>query len=255
MRLKGKIAVITGAGSGTGRATAVLFAREGARVICVDVDEKGGKETVEIINQGKQEAFFIQADVSNLEQVQSMAKKCQERLGKVDILFNNAGRLAWQSFEDTAEETWSQMIGINLTGVFLCSKHLLPLMKKAGTGSIINHASIDGFLGNPYLAAYSAAKGGVIPLTHVMAHDLARYKIRVNCLCTGGIATTMISQVTGLAPEMVKRFIAITPLGRMGTPEEVAYVALFFASDESSFVTGANLVVDGGRSGITQGFF
>ena len=248
MRLKGKTAVITGAGSGCGRATALLFASEGAKVVCVDIDEQKGKETVLLISNGRKAHIFIQADVSKSEEVQRMAEKCKQSVKKVDILFNNAGYLIRQGFEATTEETWSQVIGINLTGIFLCSKYLLPLIKIAGAGSIINHASIDAFLGNPRLAAYSAAKGGVIPLTHVMAHELAQYNIRVNCLCSGGLSTAM----TGPHPEART---AVTPLGRIGTPKEVAYATLFLASDEASYITGSSLVIDGGRTAITQGCF
>ena len=248
MRLKDKISIITGAGSGIGRATAILFAHEGSQVICVDVDESKAKETVDMIGQEQQAAFFYQADVSRSEDVRRLAEKCKQSVGKIDILFNNAGYLIKESFEETTEETWSQMIGVHLTGTFLCSKYLLPLMKIAGAGSIVNHASIDANLGNPQIAAYSAAKGGVIPLTHVMAHDLARYNIRVNCLCTGGIRTALIG------PFLRKRKV-VTPLKRGGTPEEVAYATLFLASDEASYITGASLVIDGGRTSITQGCF
>ncbi len=254
MRLKGKIAVITGSSSGIGRATTILFAREGALVVCVDVDEKGGRETVETVNQYKQKALFIQTDVSNVEEVQRMAQQCQKSLKQVDILFNNAGYPIWQGFEATTEETWSKMVGTNLTGVFLCSKYLLPLIKVAGGASIINHASIDGLLGNPQVAAYSAAKGGIIPLTHVMAHDLAKYNIRVNCLSTGGIDTAMTDLLAKVSSEALQKLIAATPMRRMGTPDEVANTVLFLASDESSFVNGSTLVVDGGRAVITQGF-
>ena len=256
MRLEGKTAVITGASMGIGRAAAILFAQEGARVFCVDIEDKGGEETVALINQKSgQKAFFIHADVGNADQVRAMARKCQEKTEKVDILFNNAGSLIWQDFDNTTDETWAQMLATNLSSVYLCSKYLLPLMKAAGSASIINNASIDGLLGNPHIVAYCAAKGGVMPFTHVMAHNLAKYKIRVNSICTGGIDTGMVGKVNSLNPELPKRMVALTPLGRRGTAEEVANVALFFASDESSFVNGANLVVDGGRTGITQGMF
>jgi len=246
MRLKDKISVITGAGSGIGRATALLFAREGARVVCVDVDERKGKETVDMINQEKRNSMFIQADVSKSEEVQRMAEKCRQSVKQVDILFNNAGYAVRQGFEATTEQTWSQMVGVNLTGIFFCSKYLLPLIKMTGAGSIINHASVDALLGNPRLAAYSAAKGGIVPLTHVMAYELAQYNIRVNCLCTGGIMTAM------RAPEPNQRLLNGIPLKRLGTPEEVAPAVLFLASDEASYINGATLVIDGGRTAITQ---
>lgn len=251
MLLKDKVAVITGAASGIGKATAILFAREGAKVICSDINDKLGRETVDLIRQEKLDASYHHADVANSEQVQAVARECEKTLGKVDILFNNDGRTFQQTFEATTEETWAEMLSIHLTGVFLCSKYFLPLMKKAGAGSIINHASVDAFLGNPSIVAYSAAKGGLIPLTHVMAHDLAKYNIRVNSLSTGGILTAM-----SVGKEVASQSrVSVTPLQRMGTPEEVAYVALFFASHLSSFVNGANLVVDGGRTAITQGCY
>ncbi len=250
MRLEGMTSVITGAGSGIGRATALLFAREGARVVCVDRDARGGKETVDNIQKEKRDALFLQADVSKSEDVQRMAAECQRKVGKVDVLFNNAGYVIRQELEETTEETWSEMIGTNLTGAFLCSKYLLPLIKANGRGSIINHASIDGLLGNPQDLAYSAAKGGLIPLTHVMACNLAKYNIRVNCLCTGGIATAM----TADSPSLRMR-LALTPMMREGKPEEVASAVLFLASEEASFITGATLVIDGGRTVITQGTF
>jgi len=249
MRLKDKISVITGAGSGIGRATALLFAREGARVVCVDINEQKGKETVDMINQEKRNSIFIQADVSKSEEVQRMVEKCRQSVKQVDILFNNAGYAVRQGFEATTEQTWSQMVGINLTGIFFCSKYLLPLIKMARAGSIINHASIDAFLGNPQIAAYSAAKGGIIPLTHVMACELAQYNIRVNCLCTGGIITAM------RAREPNQRLLNVIPMRRMGTPEEIAPAVLFLASDEASYITGSTLVIDGGRTAITQGTF
>ena len=139
MRLESKIAVVTGVGSGIGRATALLFAREGAYVVCVDVDERGGKETVDILRRENHEALFIQADVSSSKEVQKMAEICHRSVKKVDVLFNNAGLAIWQGFEATHEQTWAQMLEVNLTSVFLCSKYLLPLIKLAGAGSIINH--------------------------------------------------------------------------------------------------------------------
>jgi len=251
MLLKNKIAVITGGASGIGRATALLFAQQGAHVVCSDIDDTQGHETVNAIRCERLSATYIHADVANSNQVQALARECEQTFDKVDILFNNAGCTRLQNFESTTEEIWAEMVGIHLTGVFLCSKYFLPAMKRAGSGSIINHASIDAFLGNPTIVAYSAAKGGLLPLTHVMAHDLARYNIRVNSLSTGGIYTAM-SRGKEAANQ---RRISVTPLQRMGTPEEVAFAALFFACDWSSYVNGANLVVDGGRTAITQGCF
>lgn len=254
MLLKDKVAVITGAARGIGAATALLFARQGAKVICTDIHDQNGEQTVALIRGEHLDAAYYHMDVTDSAQVQAVARACGETVGKVDILFNNAGFSVRQEFEATTEEAWQQMMDTHLTGAFLCSRHFLPLLKKSVAGSIINHASVDGILGNPYIAAYSAAKGGLIPLTHVMAHDLGKYNIRVNCLSSGGIARTR-KEGEGRPESEYQSRIALTPLARRGTPEEVAYVALFFASDWASFVNGANLVVDGGRTGITQGTY
>jgi NAD(P)-dependent dehydrogenase (short-subunit alcohol dehydrogenase family) len=248
MLLKDKVAVIAGDAYGIGHATATLFAREGASVFCID--DNAGLESARTIRIGELEVSYYHADVSHAEQVRAVVRECEKTLPKVDILFNVAGRALKECFEETSEETWSVMIGRNLTSGFLCSKYFLPLMKRAGSGSIINHASIDAFLGNPTIAAYSAAKGGVLPLTHVMAHDLAKYRIRVNSISTGGIRST-----TAAASARDEARIAVTPSRRMGTAADVAHVALFLASDWSSYMNGANLVVDGGRTVITQGCY
>ena len=253
MVLKDKIAVITGTAVGIGQATALLFAREGAKVVCID--EKPSGETLALIKEQGFDAICHEADVADSKAVQRVAHDCERRFGKIDILFNNAGRVVRQSFEATSEELWHEMLDVNLTAEFLCSKHFVPLMKKAGAGAIINHASIDAFLGNPYIAAYSAAKGGLIPLTHVMAHDLGKYNIRVNAICSGGIPAPRKALATKPGGVPGKSRIDVTPLQRAGTPEEVAYAALFLASHWSSFVNGASLVVDGGRTAITQGTY
>lgn len=244
LMLENRIAVITGNPYGIGRAAAALFARHGAQVVCIDDSQDGwtssGGATAAL-------PHFV-ADVSDSDQVAAVASACANTLERVDVLFNLAGRAVKQSFEQTTEETWQRMVGRNLTAAFVCSQRFLPLMKKSPAGAIINHASIDGFLGNPSLAAYSAAKGGLIPLTHVMAHGLARYGLRVNCIATGGIRDA------DARPEDAAR-LRVTPLARMGTPEDVARVALFLASDLASYVNGATIVVDGGRTAITQGCY
>jgi NAD(P)-dependent dehydrogenase (short-subunit alcohol dehydrogenase family) len=239
MLLKDKIAVITGNPYGVGRESAALFAREGARVICVDDSTRGWPSTPDFL-----------ADVTDTNAVADVVARCEATLPRVDVLFNIAGRALKQRFEETTEDTWNQMIARNLTATFLCSRQFLPLMKKSSGGVIINHASIDASLGNPSIAAYSAGKGGVLPLTHVMAHDLAKYGIRVNCISTGGIRDS-----DGGARREDESRVKVTPLGRTGTPIDVARVALFLASALSSYVNGANIVVDGGRTGITQGCY
>ncbi len=253
MLLKNKIAVIAGDAYGIGHAAAVLFAREGASVVCID--DNAGLENAKTLRIGDPEVPFevpyYHADVTDTAQVQAVVSACGNMLSKVDILFNVAGRDAIkQPFEATTEDSWSAMIGRNLTAAFLCAKYFLPLMKQAGSGAIINHGSIDGFLGNPSLAAYSAAKGGVVPLTHVMAHDLAKYHIRVNCISTGGIRATPAA-----ASARDEARIAVTPSRRMGTAADAANVALFLASASAAYVNGANIVVDGGRTVITHGCY
>jgi len=248
MWLKGKIAVIAGDSFGIGRATAALFAHEGAHVVWVD--NNGSSRGEESLRPGGSEVSFHRADLSKAAEVRAAAEACENTLARLDILFNVAGRTEKQSFEATTEAVWSAMIGSNLTSGFLCSKYFLPLMKRAKSGVIINHASIDGVLGNPALAAYSAAKGGVLPLTHVMAHDLAQYGIRVNSISTGGIR-----QAAATLSDGDRARIAVTPSARMGTPDDVAKVALFLASDLASYVNGANIVVDGGRTAITHGCY
>lgn len=248
MILKDKVAVIAGDSYGIGQAAARLFASAGAHVVCID--DQAQWIHAKSIRIGDLDVPYYHADVSRVEQVQAVVSACEKSLPRVDILFNVAGYAIKQSFEDTSDETWTTMIGRNLTSGFLCAKYFLPLLKRAGSGSIINHASIDGFLGNPSIAAYSAAKGGVIPLTHVMAHNLAKYNIRVNSISTGGIRSA-----TAAASAMDQARVAVTPSQRMGTPADVAQVALFLASDGAAYVNGANIVVDGGRSVITHGCF
>jgi NAD(P)-dependent dehydrogenase (short-subunit alcohol dehydrogenase family) len=246
--LAGKTAVIAGDAYGIGRVAARLFRREGAVVFWLD--DSAGSQADRRIAIDDIEVPFAHADVTDRASVRAAVLRCDEALAKVDVLLNVAGRAVKQSFEQTTDETWRAMMARNLTSVFVCSQELLPLMKKSASASIVNQGSIDSFLGNPSIAAYSAAKGGVIPLTHVMAHDLARYGIRVNCISTGGIRA-------GNAPasEIDRRRVAVTPLRRMGTADDVARVALFLASDMSAYVNGANIVVDGGRTAITQGCY
>jgi NAD(P)-dependent dehydrogenase (short-subunit alcohol dehydrogenase family) len=249
MLLNGKIAVIAGDAYGVGQATALLFMQEGATVVLID-DLAGTPQTTQL-RVGTQSFAYVHADVTDSAEVQRAAAACEKQFDKVHVLFNVAGRNPIrQSFENTTEESWAAMLGRNLNSAFLCGKYFLPLIKRAGEGAIINHASIDAILGNPGIAAYSAAKGGVLPLTHVMAHDLAKYHIRVNSISTGGIRTpgAPISRL-----EQAR--MAVTPAARMGTAEDVAGVALFLASALSAYVNGANIVVDGGRTATTHGCY
>ena len=249
MLLKDKIAVIAGDAYGVGQATALLFISEGAKVVLID--DLAAPRDASALKIGGHDVAFIHADVTDTVQVQAAVQACEKLHDRVHVLFNVAGRNPIrQSFEHTTEETWHSMIGRNLTSGFLCAKYFLPLMKRAASGAIINHASIDAILGNPGIAAYSAGKGGVLPLTRVMAHDLAKYNIRVNSISTGGIRNP-----NGTMSKADESRITFTPMARMGTAEDVARVALFLASDLSSYVSGANIVVDGGRTATTHGCY
>jgi NAD(P)-dependent dehydrogenase (short-subunit alcohol dehydrogenase family) len=249
MNFKGKTAVIAGDAWGLGHAAALMFAREGAQVICID--DNADMKDARLLRLDEFDLPYFHADVTDAAQVQAVAEACEKALAKVDILFNVAGRNPIrQTFEKTTHDTWVTMIGRNLTSAFLCAQAFLPLMKKAGSGSIINHGSIDGVLGNPYIAAYSAGKGGLLSLTHVMAHDLGKYNIRVNCISSSGPRKSTIA-----VTPVEKSRVAVTPLDRQGTPQDVAPVVLFLASDAASFVSGANIVVDGGRTATTHGCY
>ncbi len=253
MRLKGKIAVITGASSGIGRATAILFAREGARVICVDVDEKGGIQTVDMINQEKQDASFIRADVSNSEEVQQMAKKCEQSVRQVDILFNNAG-VPGETLDQTTEESWRRVVDINLTGPFLACMQALPQMRKQGGGNILNTSSIGGLQATGRSPSYTATKGGLAMLTRALARNLGKDNIRVNCICPGSVETGLTDAFMGFPATkeqwQAKRAASLSriPLGRVAAPEDIAAAALFLASDEAKNITGQALMVDGGAA-------
>lgn len=251
MQLENQVALITGAASGIGLATARLFAREGAAVVLTDIQDEAGEAAAHALRAAGHQAIYCHADVRNAQAMGEAVQACERAFGRLDVLFNNAGRTDIETFENTTDETWREMIDIHLTGVFIGTRQCLPLMKRSAAGAVINHASVDSLWGNPSIAAYSAAKGGLIPLTHVMAHNLARYNIRVNSISSGGIRTAMSRGKDAVTAAR----IAVTPLKRMGTADEVAQVALFFASPASSFVNGANLVVDGGRTAITQGCF
>jgi len=245
-RLEGKVAVITGAASGMGRATAKRFAAEGAALVLADVDAAGGQAvTDEIRTQGFQ-GLFIQTDVSRREEVSAMIGAALKEFGGVDVLFNNAGiegesgRLA-----DSSDENWDRILAINLKGVFLGMREAIPYMIERGGGSIINTASVAGLVGWFGAAAYSASKGGVVQLTRTAALEYARANIRVNAICPGVIHTGMVDRITGGAPEAIDRLKSSQPLPRVGQPEDIANMALYLASDESSFVTGAAFPVDG----------
>ncbi len=245
MRLENKTAIVTGAGSGIGRAIALLFSKEGAKIVVADVSEKGGKDTVKKIEGKGGEAVFVKTDVSKSKDIDEMVKTCLKEFGQVDILVNNAGIHKSASLTETSEKDWDETIDVDLRGVFLGSKRVIPEMVKQGKGKIINTASIAGLVGFDKMSAYCAAKGGVISLTREMALEYAPEKINVNCIAPGVIRTAMTEEKIN-DPETKKNLEKSTPFPRLGEPEDIAYAALYLASDESDFVTGETLVIDGG---------
>jgi NAD(P)-dependent dehydrogenase (short-subunit alcohol dehydrogenase family) len=250
MRLKGKVALITGASSGMGKSAALLFASEGAKVIVnyAHSPEKAD-EVVSAIKRAGGEAVSIAADISKEDSIIVMVDSALKKFGKIDILYNNAGIELQKPVTATTEDEWNNVLDTNLKGMFLCCKHIIPIMVKNGSGSIINTASVAGLAGTSNLVAYSASKGGVIALTRALAIEHAPDKIRVNAICPGAIDTPMIRRFIEASPDpkaMEAQLATMHPLGRMGQPEDVAKLALFLASDESSFMTGAIIPIDGG---------
>ena len=247
MKLEGKVALITGAGSGMRKATALLFAREGAKIAAVDVNQESVAETAAEIERNGGQAIAIRADVSTEADASQMVEATRRGFGTPGVLFNNAGIEGESAFVGKmTAEAFDRVIAINLRGVFLGMKYVLPHMVDAGGGSIINQASIAGLVGMRGGAAYCAAKAGVIAMTRVAALEYARYNVRVNCIGPGGIETAMAKRIRRGAEPDPKAIRRISVLGRMGQPEEIANMALFLASSESSFATGAPFVVDGG---------
>ena len=251
-RLEGKVAVITGAASGQGRAAARLFAKEGARVVVADLNDEGAQEVVRDITDSGGEAATARVDVSREAEVENMIRQAVEEFGRLDVLFNNAGvgysasdRMKMASVVETPEKDWDAILAINLKGVAMGCKHAIPIMEEQGGGAIVNNASINALVGLPGADAYTAAKGGIVSLTRVLAVDWGPKNIRINCICPGGVETPMIAPV--LSDEQVLSLMReSTPLGRLARPEEIAQVALFLASDEASYLNGAILPVDGG---------
>jgi len=247
--LVGKRALVTGGASGIGRATALLFAREGAAVSVVDLDEAGGQAVVQMIVDGGGRAIFLRCDVSRAADCQCAVRQTVSALGGLDILFNNVGIIWRATVLETTEAEWDRVMAVNVKSIFLLSKYAIPVMAQAGGGVIINTASGWGLVGGHRAAAYCASKGAVVLLTKAMALDHGEQKIRVNCICPGDTDTPMLRDEARQLGKPTVRFLAEAaqrPLKRIGRPEEIAQAALYLASDASSFVTGTALVVDGG---------
>ncbi len=242
-RLEGKVAIVTGGGSGIGRATALRFAQEGARVVVGGLTSAEDATAAEI----GERALAVRVDVSDATQVEALVEAARSRFGRLDVLFNNAGMEGEQgSTANCTLENFDRVIAVNLRGVFLGMKYAIPLLLESGGGSIINNASVAGLVGFPGVAAYCASKGGVIQLTRAAALEYATRGLRVNAICPGVIDTPMIQRFTQGNAAAMAQMTAMEPVGRLGTPDEVAALALFLASDESSFMTGTALPVDGG---------
>jgi NAD(P)-dependent dehydrogenase (short-subunit alcohol dehydrogenase family) len=244
VRLKDKVALITGAGSGIGRATALLFSKEGAAVVCVDVNEKAARETASLIGN----SIAVRADVSKAADCEQMVAAAEKKFGKLDVLFNNAGIMHAEDDDavSTSEKVWDLTLDINAKGVFLGCKYGIPALKRAGGGSIINTASFVAHLGaaTPQIA-YTASKGAVLALSRELAVIHARQNIRVNALCPGPLKTELLMSFLNTEAKKQRRLVHV-PMGRFGEAEEIAKAALYLACDDSSYVTGTEFLVDGG---------
>ncbi|SHM57501.1 SDR family oxidoreductase [Flavobacterium xinjiangense] len=242
---KDKVALVTGGASGIGRATALAFAKKGAKVAVVDWKEND--EIVDLIKELGSEAIFIKCDVSKAEEVKAMVAEAIAAFGRLDYAFNNAGIEGTQANTlECTEQNWDKTIGVNLKGIWLCMKHEIPELLKQGKGAIVNCASVAGLIGFAGLPAYVASKHGVVGLTKTTALEYAKLGIRVNAVCPGVIQTPMIDRLTGKTKEAIEQFTGLEPMGRFGLPEEIANAVVWMCSDEASFVTGHAMTVDGG---------
>lgn len=249
MRLEDRVAIVTGAGSGIGKATAELFAAEGAHVVIVDWNRESGEQTATAIQQAGGDAIFCYADVSKPNDIRAMVDRVVECHQKLDVLVNNAAIQIMARLDETTEEVWDRIQSVNLKGVFLGCKYGIPAIIRAGGGSVINIASVLGFVADPDLAAYCAAKGGVISLTKVAALAYGPHRVRVNCICPGDVDTPLVQDYFRKDPDperLRKEVSSKYALRRIASPGEVAQAALFLAGSESSFVTGSQIVIDGG---------
>src|SRR5271168_3242634 len=245
--LKGKVALVTGGTSGIGREACVLFAKAGAKVVVAGRRENEGNETIDLIRAAGGDGLFVKADVSRAAEVATLVQKTVEKFGRLDVAFNNAGiEGAWIPIVEQSEEDWDRTIDINLKGVWLCLKYeIRQMLKQGGGGAIVNMSSIAGLMGSAGAATYCASKHGVMALTKTAALENARNRIRVDVVCPAVIETPMGERIFG-APEMNKYALGLHPLGRFGTPMEVAEAVVWMCSDRASFMTGQSLVLDGG---------
>lgn len=256
-QLEGKTALVTGGGSGIGRATSLAYAREGARVVVADLNVEGGEETVQMIVEAGGQAVLVHADVSDASGAQLMVDRAVEAYGSLDCAFNNAGISGGRERRRSAdylEEDFDRVIRINLKGVWLSMKAEIPQMLKQGSGAIVNTASTAALFGYRTMAHYVASKHGVVGLTKAAALECSLTGVRVNCICPGVIATQMIRDFVGEIPEVEQAMTVMQPVNRMGRPEEIADAVLWLCSEEASFVTGANISVDGGVAAQSGAF-
>jgi 3-oxoacyl-[acyl-carrier protein] reductase len=246
MRLRDRVAVVTGSASGIGRAAALLFAQEGARVVAIDRADAANARLVAELPDAESHVV----DLADRTAVAASARAIAEAHPRIDVLLNNAGTVTFGPAATATDTDWDAMVDPNLQAAFSLTRGLLPSLRASPSGSVVNNASVDGLFAHPRAPLYSVAKAGLVAMTRALAHELGRDGIRVNCLATGGIDTPMLDGVPSIARDEVAR---LTPLQRLGTPEEVARAALFLACDDASFVTGAVLTVDGGRTALTAG--
>ena len=248
-RLKNKVAIITGAARGIGKAAAIIFAKEGAKVVIADLDDQGALDVVNQIKADGNEAMYVRTNLTSASDVEALVAQTVETYGKLDILYNNAGINLFAQLADTEEEDWDKVMQVNVKSVYLTCKYAIPVMKVRGYGVILNTASTAAIVGLRNLAAYTASKGAVLQLTRNIALDYAKYGIRVNAICPGVTATEMTEKVILDDPDPVAaraRFDRVIPRGTMAVPSEIAMAALFLVSDESSYIVGAAIPVDGG---------
>ena len=243
--LEGKVALVTGGASGIGRATALVFAREGAKVVVADLVAEGGEDTVRLIKETGADAVFVRCDVSKAVDCEGMVKKAVDTYGRLDCAFNNAGIGVIKSTIDCTEEDWDRIISVNLKGVWLCMKYEIIQMLKQGSGTIVNNSSVLGLIGTQGYSAYTASKHGVVGLTKVAALECAQAGIRVNAVCPGSVITPMFEPILA-DPQLKESVQKLHPLGRFAKPEEIAEAVLWLCSDAASFVTGVAFPVDGG---------